>query len=95
MEVATISRIEIIEGVRDHEREGTLRLLDALISYALDTAIADLSSEFIRRYRAQGVTLDKPEAIIGATAVHHDLVLVTYNSIHFPMPELRLYAGSP
>jgi predicted nucleic acid-binding protein len=91
--IATISRVEIIEGMREHERERTLRLLDALTCYPLDIPIADLSGEFIRRYRAEGVTLDKPDAIIGATAVYHGLVLVTYNSKHFPMPELHLYQG--
>jgi predicted nucleic acid-binding protein len=91
--IATISRVEISEGMREHEREGTMQLLDSLLSYPLDAAIADLGGEIIRRYRADGITLDKPDAIIGATAIHHDLILVTYNSKHFPMPELRLYQG--
>ena len=89
--IATISRTEIIEGMREHEREATMRLLDSLPAYPLDVAIADMAGEYIRRYRAQGITLDKPDAIIGATAVLHGLVLVTYNQKHFPMPELELY----
>ena len=95
MGIATISRTEIIEGMREHEREATMRLLDSLHSYPLDVATADLAGEYIRRYRAQGITLDKPDAIIGATAVRHGLVLVTYNPKHFPMPELRLYEQMP
>ena len=93
--IATITRVEISEGMREHEQPGTMRLLDSFFSYALDTAIADLTGEFIRRYRVEGITVDKPDAIIGATAVHHGLALVTYNSRHFPMPELRLYPGLP
>ena len=89
--IATISRTEIIEGMREHEREATMRLLDSLPAYPLDVSIADLAGEYIRRYRAQGITLDKPDAIIGTTAVLHGLVLVTYNQKHFPMPELQLY----
>ena len=89
--IAAISRTEIIEGMREHEREATMRLLDSLPAYPLDVAIADMAGEYIRRYRAQGITLDKPDAIIGATAVLHGLVLVTYNQKHFPMPELQLY----
>lgn len=89
--IATISRTEIIEGMREHEREATMRLLDSLPAYPLDVSIADMAGEYIRRYRAQGITLDKPDAIIGATAVLHGLVLVTYNQKHFPMPELQLY----
>ena len=91
--IATISRAEIIEGMREHEREITMRLLDALVSYPLDAVIADRAGDYIRHYRARGTTLDKPDAIIGATAVHHGLVLVTYNVKHFPMPELQLYEG--
>ncbi len=93
--IATISRTEIIEGMRDHKGDSTMRLLNSLISFALDVAIADLAGDYIRRFRAQGITLDKPDAIIGATAVHHSLVLVTFNSRHFPMPELRLYQEMP
>jgi len=91
--IATISRVEIVEGMREHEREGTMQLLDSLLSYPLDAAIADLGGEFIRRYRAQGIALHKPDAIIGATAIHHDLILVTCNSKHYPMPALRRYQG--
>lgn len=93
--IATISRIEIIEGMREHERPNTLRLLNSLLSFPLDTAIADLAGEYIRHFRERGITLDKPDAIIGATAVRHDLVLVTYNAKHFPMSELQLYQNAP
>jgi len=93
--IATISRTEVVEGMRDHERQGTMRFLDALECYPLDAAIANLAGELMRRFRAQGITLDKPDAIIGATAMAHGLVLVTYNAKHFPMPELRLYEEMP
>ncbi len=93
--IATITRTEVVEGMRDHEREKTMRLLNSLPCYALDADIADLAGEYIRRFRQQGVTLDRPDAIIGATAVYHHLALVTYNGAHFPMPELRLYPAMP
>ena len=93
--IATITRTEIIEGMRDHERERTLRLLDSLPAFPLDSATADLAGEFIRRHRQQGLFLDRPDAIIGATAVQGRCVLVTYNRAHFPMPELALYGPMP
>ncbi len=93
--IATITRTETIEDMRDHEREATLRLLDSMLAYSLDSAIADLAGEYVRRYRSQGVTLDEPDAIIGATSIQHGLMLVTYNPSHFPMPELRLYEQAP
>lgn len=91
--IATITRTEIIEGMRDHERGKTLRLMDSMIAYSLTAEIADRAGDTIRRYREQGVILSKPDAIIGATAAHHDLILVTYNVKHFPMPDARLYEG--
>jgi predicted nucleic acid-binding protein len=93
--IATISRTEIVEGMRDHERSLTMRLLDSLRSWPLDAAIADLAGEQIRVLRSRGFTLDKPDAIIGATALHHDLVLVTYNAKHFPLEGLPLYPDLP
>jgi len=64
-------------------------------AYPLDIAIADLAGEYIRRYRAQAITLDTPDAVIGATAVHHGLVFATHNPKHFPMPELQRYEKMP
>lgn len=93
--LATISRTELLEGMREHEREQTLRLLDAFVAFPFTSAIADLAGELLRRYRAQGVILSKPDAMIGATAIHHNLVLATYNAQHFPMPEVRLYPNMP
>ena len=93
--IATITRTEIVQGMREHEREVTVRLLNSLDNYALDAPVADLAGETIRQYRSRGITLDEPDAIIGATAIHHGLVLVTHNARHFPMPELRLYGAMP
>jgi len=93
--VSAITRIEMIQGMREHERNKTLELLNSLAPYDLDSAIADLSGEYIRYYRTQGMTLAIPDAVIAATAVRYNLILVTYNAKHFPMTELRLYKELP
>ena len=93
--IAAISRTEVIKGMREHEREVTVRFLNALTCYAFDAAIADRTGELIREYRAQGITLSKPDAMIAATALDSNAVLLTYNAKHFPMPELQLYAAMP
>ena len=93
--IAAISRTEVIEGMRDHEREATLQFLDALTCYAFDAPIADLAGELLRQHRAHGITLSAPDAMIAATAIGHDAVLLTYNARHFPMPELQCYAAMP
>ena len=93
--VATITRTEVLSGMRDHERPATMAFLDALVCYPLGRAVADRAGDLVRVYRRQGVTLDVPDAIIAATSLHHDLTLLTYNARHFPMPDLRLYAEMP
>jgi len=93
--IAAISRTEVLAGMRERERGATLRFLNALACYAVDKPVADLAGEWLRRYRQQGVTLDVPDVLIAATARHHDLVLLTYNPRHFPMPELRRYHEMP
>lgn len=93
--VAAISRTEVLAGMRTHEEGATLHFLNALACYPLDLAVADCAGALIREYRRTGTTLDVPDAVIAATALHHDLVLLTYNPRHFPMPELRRYPTMP
>jgi predicted nucleic acid-binding protein len=93
--MAAISRTEVLAGMRDHERGMTLHLLDALACYALDREVADCAGELIRQHRQAGTTLDVPDAIIAATALVHDLVLVTYYPRHFPTLELKRYGDMP
>jgi predicted nucleic acid-binding protein len=93
--IVAISRTEILAGMREHEREATLRFLNSLACYVVDRPVADLAGEWLRRYRQQGVTLDVADALIAAAAHHYDLILLTYNPRHFPMPELRQYHEMP
>lgn len=93
--VAAITRTEVLAGIRDAERVATLAFLDALGCYPVDCAVADRAGELLRTYRRRGVTLDVPDALIAATALQHDLVLLTYNVRHYPMPELRRYGEMP
>jgi len=61
--IAAISRTEIIEGMREHERDITLHLLNILKCYQFDAILADLTGEMIHQYRKQSITLDKPAAL--------------------------------
>jgi len=44
-----------------------------------------------RKYREKGIALSVTDCLIAATAIHYDVMLVTGNQRHFPMPELRFY----
>ena len=92
--IASITRTELLQGVREQERATTLTLLNALTTLALDATIADEAGEYVRVWAAKGFKLDIADAIIGATAIHYRRVLVTCNRRHFPMPEIQIYRWS-
>jgi len=90
--IASFTRLEVVRGMRQHEREATFQLLDSLITHPLDSGTADLAGELIRTWRGQGITLHGPDAIIAASAIRTGATLVTTNPRHFPMEELPLLA---
>jgi len=73
----------------------TQKLLARFVTYDLDRTIADRAGDYIREYRAKGIALSVPDAVIAATAVVHSLRLVTLNVKDFPMPEVRLFPIPP
>jgi len=88
--VSVISRAEIWAGAREAEHRQIEELFLSLTTYPIDGGVADLGGRYLRQYRHRGTTLELADALIAATAVTHELVLVTYNATHFPMPELKL-----
>ena len=89
--LSAISRAEILLGMREPERRATLSFLDACETLSVDMATADRAGEIVRAFRAQGVTLSLPDALIGATALIASIPLYTCNPRHYPMPELDLH----
>ncbi|HUG15875.1 MAG TPA: PIN domain-containing protein [Thermomicrobiales bacterium] len=81
---------EVMSGVHDDDRndaEGLLR------SFAFLESTADIGPQAgIRRYSyaREGTFLSVADAIIAATALEYDATLVSRNTRHFPMPELRV-----
>jgi len=86
-----ISIIEVKLGVRSGEEKKTNVFLDSLEVYPVDRWVADKASEYITECRRKGVTLGIPDAIIAATCIIYELTLVTYNTKHYPMTEIRFY----
>jgi tRNA(fMet)-specific endonuclease VapC len=88
--ISVVTRTEILAGMHPHEEEHTMALLDSLMNLPVDGAIADRAGRLIYQYARQGIQLSLPDALIAATALHHDLALATTNPKHFPIPELHL-----
>ena len=89
--ISTMTRFEILQGMRVRERETTFETLSVVKSLPVLDDIADKAGEQVRNWRAQGITLGIADALIAATALQHKLPLVTTNPKHFPMPELTVY----
>jgi predicted nucleic acid-binding protein len=89
--ISAITRLEIIRGMHEREREDTFNLLESLETIEITVEIADRAGELIRAWRTRGMVLEDADAIIAATALNHELALITTNAKHFPMPDLVVY----
>ena len=74
---SVVTRCELFAG-RGVEEETVQRLLEPFEEIAVDRAVAERAG---RLRRAGG--LRKPDALIAATALEHELVLVTRNTRDF------------
>ena len=88
--LSVITRAEGIQGMREAEREATFAFLDACETMPVDRGSADRAGEIVRSHRAQGTTIDLPDALIGATALEAEIPLYTCNPRHFPMSGLEV-----
>ena len=94
--ISAVTRLEIHAGMVPDEQYTTQKLLSHFVTYDLDRDTAARAGDYIRASRGKGVTLSVPDAIIAATAVSHNVTLVTLNQAHFegisglhiePLPE--------
>ena len=89
--ISVITVVEIEAGIRSGENAKTKELLDSMEGIILDTPTAHLAGSFLREYRRKGVSLSLADVMIAATAIIENLILVTYNQRHYPMPEIKLH----
>lgn len=89
--ISAMTRFEVIRGMRDHERESTFDLLNSLETLTVSAEIADAAGEIVRTGRTKGFSHEDADAVIAATAMQHNLALVTTNARHFPMHNLVVY----
>ena len=89
---SVITVTEIFAGVRPKEVALTERFLDKLEHYELDFQSARYAGLLKNEWGKKGRTLGVPDLIIAATALAHNLVLITDNRKDFPMSQILLYA---
>ena len=82
-----ITRAEVLAGMWPAEREGTMRLLDAMSWLDIDVDLADEAASLVRRYRKSHQGLQLADCLIAAGARRLGALLLTQNVPHFPMFE--------
>jgi len=92
---SALTVLEVQLGVKRGEEEGTERFLRSLKIFDVHIEIAMKAAQIIREYKTKGVTLDLPDAIIASTCLLYDLILVTYNTKHYPVKEIKFHPLPP
>jgi predicted nucleic acid-binding protein len=98
--ISLITFGEVYEGIysgRDpkHQEEVFLRFLRRAQVLSLHRPILRRFAHIRGVLRAQGQLIGDLDLLIGATALHHDLTLLTHNTRHFSrIPDLKLYLSS-
>jgi predicted nucleic acid-binding protein len=87
----SINVIEVYAGLRLHEENRTMELLQSLQYYAVTFPVARLAGLLKRDFSRKGISLATTDVTIAAVAIHHHLTLLTDNLKHYPMKELSLY----
>ena len=86
---SVITIAELYAGVRPGEEERLYWMLRNATHAQVTTEIAKRAGLFRRRYLATH-GLELTDCLIAATAEAYHADLVTYNTRHFPMPEIRV-----
>lgn len=90
--VSVVTRTEILAGSTTQNRFETRRFLGRFSGLPVTAAIADRAGDISSTLRQNGLTVEVPNAIIAATAILHNVPLLTLNRKHFEIiPGLRLY----
>ena len=85
--ISEITYAELLYGVEKSEHQS--RNLKTLKLFMLDLQILTISTSIVlfakekARLKRIGQPVDNFDLLIGATAIHHNLVLVTNNTKHF------------
>lgn len=82
---SVMTRVELLSGMRSHEKSSTLRLMNLFDWVPVDATIADRAGMMARQHRASHPGVDSADYVIAATVHELGARLHTRNVKHFPM----------
>jgi predicted nucleic acid-binding protein len=88
---SALSVLEVQVGVKKGEEAKTDQFLKSLKILDVNRGIANKAAHLISEYRVKGITVDIPDAVIAGTCILHDLILVTFNTKHYPFEGIAFY----
>lgn len=92
--VSVLSVTELRAGWSEEQAGLYLPMFYQLVQVLpITTRVGEKAGELRRRYKLQGTPLPTLDLLIAATAIVHNLCIVTRNKKHFPMPEVQLHEG--
>ncbi|MGC8781774.1 MAG: type II toxin-antitoxin system VapC family toxin [Anaerolineae bacterium] len=95
LHISVATRTELLAGMRPQEEALTMTLLNSLRNLPVTEAVADLAGRLIYRLARNGIQLSFPDALIAATAITHDLAIITTNAAHFAPTGARVEPWQP
>lgn len=85
-----VNLAEIERGLRPRERKRTQSLLDRLRFLETDREGARRAGSYQAEWAKRGRTIHTPDALVAGTARAHGAVVLTHNTVDFPMVDLRV-----
>ena len=95
LSMSVVSYYEVVNGLLFKDAKGQLKSFEKLIQsfqiIPLDTAIADIAAQIFADLRRNNQIVAHTDVLIGATALHYQMKVVTNNQAHFSrIPNLEL-----
>ena len=87
----SINVTELYAEMRPGEQAKTDSFIDSLEYYPVTKAVARHAGRLKYEWARKGATLSTADTTIAAVALAHNVVLLTDNRKHYPMPDLRVF----
>ena len=91
LSTSAVSIAEVHAGMRPNERQTTESFLAQLHCHPITATIASRAGDLKNSFARQGITAGLPDMLVAATAMEHNLTLITDNRKHFLIPGLTLH----
>jgi len=95
LNISIITYYEVLSGLSykkaDKQISNFKRFAEKCNIINISNEIVEKGAEIYGALRRKGVTIGNSDILIAATAIHHDLILVTNNQKHYlPIDDLKL-----